>query len=90
MNYARMAIAKATSKVPAAAYFPGGSVVAEKFEAQLMLFEKFGGVPTQGTLKAVTGQTVPVFNIHDKDIEAGELLVIGQTIDETWVVECVY
>lgn len=90
MNYARMAVAKANGQVEAAAHFPNGTIMAKKFDAQLMVFEKFSGSPSMGTLRPITGEIVEVFNILDEEIEAGSNCVIGQTIDETWVVECIY
>jgi|DEB0MinimDraft_10_1074344.scaffolds.fasta_scaffold16040_3 hypothetical protein len=91
MNYARIALAKASEDVDPAAYMESGAIIGTKFNAKLVLFDKFTSAsPSEGTAREVSGETVPVFNIHDEEIKADELLIIGQTIDETWIVECKY
>jgi hypothetical protein len=87
---ARFAVAKTTAKVAAAVYFPDGSITASKFNAQLLLCEQLGAAPASGTFRPIVGQTIPVFNVLDEEIDAGTMILAGQCVDEVWIVQCVY
>jgi hypothetical protein len=89
MNLARFAVARAQSSVAAAT---GGAVLdCPKFAATLMLFDAFASSsPTSGSLREVSSETIPAFNVREEPILAGQEVFLSQTVDEIWIVECIY
>lgn len=90
MYLARFAVAKTLSQVGAAVYMPDGSVIAPKFNAGLLIAEKFGAsTPSSATFRRV-GETVPVFNVLDEEIDYWQTILISQDVAEVWTVHCIY
>lgn len=86
---ARFAVAKTNSAVGAAAYLPDGSVTASQFTASLCIARKLGAAPGSASF-IKTNQTIQAFNVLDEAIDADVTVLLGQTVDEIWVVHCIY
>jgi hypothetical protein len=89
MFLARFAVAKAGSDVAAATYI-GSNVTAPQFTASLLIGRKLGVANPGSVTFGVSGQSITVFNVLDEEISNGDTILIGQTVDEVWVVHCVY
>jgi len=52
----------------------------------MMLFEKAATTnPTTLKLGPITGETIPVFNTLERELEAGDDILVGYSIDKRWV-----
>ena len=77
----RLALAKATENAGASA---GG--VCPTFQAKLKLFAPAAVGTASVQLSEITGQTFEVTNASTKGITEGQEIIVGQTVDERWIV----
>ena len=77
----RLALAKATEDAGASA---GG--VCPTFQAKLKLFAPAAVGTASVQLSEITGQTFEVTNASTKGITEGQEIIVGQTVDERWIV----
>ena len=90
MYLARFAVAKTLATVGAAVYMPDGSIIAPKFNAGLLVAEKFGtSSPSSATFRKVN-ETIEVFNVLDESIDYWQTILISQDVSEVWTVHCIY
>ena len=78
---ARIAIAKATEDASPAA---GGTC--QTFDAKLKLFAPAALGSSSVTLSEITSQTFDVTHVGSNTISQGDEVIVGQTIDERWIV----